>query len=149
MLILGLDASQTQCAAAVVDDGVLCGEAIRPLSHGQPAVLPVVVETALAAAGRQITDLDLIAVTNGPGSFTGLRTALALAAGLGLSADVPVIGVSVQEALAMPDTGGPDRGAPTPFQVAMAGAAKSRTAQTDPGLRPIYVGTPAVRAAEP
>jgi tRNA threonylcarbamoyl adenosine modification protein YeaZ len=43
--------------------------------------------------------LDLIAVTTGPGSFTGLRAALALAQGLGLGAGVPVVGVSVVEAL--------------------------------------------------
>ena len=45
-------------------------------------------------------DLDLVAVTVGPGSFTGIRAALALAHGLALAAGVPVIGVTVGEALA-------------------------------------------------
>jgi tRNA threonylcarbamoyladenosine biosynthesis protein TsaB len=54
----------------------------------------------LAEAGAAATSLDLVAVTVGPGSFTGIRAGLALAHGLALAAGVPVIGVTVGEALA-------------------------------------------------
>lgn len=54
----------------------------------------------LRHAGSTIAQLDCIAVTVGPGSFTGIRAGIALAIGLGLAADRPVIGVTVGEALA-------------------------------------------------
>ena len=52
--------------------------------------------------------LDLVAVVVGPGSFTGLRAGISVAAGIGLALGVPVVGVSVTEALAasLPDLGG-------------------------------------------
>ncbi len=53
----------------------------------------------LETAGAPAAALSLIAVTVGPGSFTGLRSALALAHGIGLAAGVPVVGVTVGEAL--------------------------------------------------
>jgi tRNA threonylcarbamoyl adenosine modification protein YeaZ len=58
------------------------------------------VASILAGAGVAVPDLDGIAVTVGPGSFTGIRAALALAHGLGLGAGRPVVGVTVAESLA-------------------------------------------------
>lgn len=49
--------------------------------------------------------LAMVAVTIGPGSFTGIRAALSLAHGIALAAGVPVVGVTVGEALAVPDCG--------------------------------------------
>lgn len=63
------------------------------------ATLPGLVKTVLAAAARPIAAITLVAVTLGPGSFTGLRAALALAHGIGLGLDRPVIGVTLAEAL--------------------------------------------------
>jgi tRNA threonylcarbamoyladenosine biosynthesis protein TsaB len=50
-------------------------------------------------AKLRATELDLVAVTVGPGSFTGIRAGLALAHGIGLAAGIPVVGVTVGEAL--------------------------------------------------
>ena len=61
------------------------------------AIEPPAIEAGSSGTAAQ---LDLIAVTVGPGSFTGLRAGLALAHGIALAAGVPVVGVSVGEALA-------------------------------------------------
>ena len=60
------------------------------------AMLPAMAEAVLDGAGAP----DLVAVTNGPGSFTGIRAAMALAHGFGLAAGVPVVGVPVARAIA-------------------------------------------------
>lgn len=68
--------------------------------QGHAAVLSDLVADVLNEAGLSAPSLGLIAVTVGPGSFTGIRAALALAHGIGLAAGVPVVGVTVGEALA-------------------------------------------------
>jgi len=67
---------------------------------GHAALLPVMTEAVLDEARLSAADLDLVAVTVGPGSFTGIRAALALAHGIALAVGVPVVGVTVGEALA-------------------------------------------------
>jgi tRNA threonylcarbamoyl adenosine modification protein YeaZ len=106
--ILALDSSLARCSAAVVlGDAVLAERRQDAVRQGQAALLPAMVRDVLAEAGLAVADLDLIAVTVGPGSFTGIRSALALAHGLALAAGRPLAGVSVGEALAhaVPDTG--------------------------------------------
>jgi tRNA threonylcarbamoyl adenosine modification protein YeaZ len=63
-------------------------------------MLPPMARDVLQEAGIGAQDLSLIGVTVGPGSFTGLRAALALAQGLALGAGCPLVGVTVAEALA-------------------------------------------------
>lgn len=63
------------------------------MERGQDArLMPMIVET-LTQAGRAFADLDRIAVTRGPGSFTGARVGLAAARGIGLASGKPVIGI--------------------------------------------------------
>lgn len=100
MLILGLDASLARCSAAVLADGVVRAEACEDGGRGTAAALPAMARDVLRAAGLRAACLDAVAVTVGPGSFTGLRTALALAHGIALGAGRPVLGVLVAEALA-------------------------------------------------
>ena len=100
MRILALDAALARCSAAVIaNDEVL---AIRQFeaTRGQAARLPMMAGEVLAEAGLAAVSLRLIAVTVGPGSFTGIRAGLALAHGIGVAAGVPVVGVTVGEALA-------------------------------------------------
>ena len=105
MRILALDAALARCSVGVVDDDVMVAER-RVDGARQVAALPAMVQAALAEAGGQA--VDLVAVTVGPGSFTGLRAALSLAHGIGLARGVAVVGVTVAEALAdaLPALGG-------------------------------------------
>lgn len=94
-VILALDAALAGSCAGVVTDGIVLSQRLDPA--GQAAALAVMARDVMAEAGRNI---DLVAVTVGPGSFTGIRAALALAHGIGLGRGVPVVGVTVGEALA-------------------------------------------------
>ncbi len=91
--ILTLDGALAWCSAAIVRDGVVVAERVEPSSQG--AALAAMAQEVLRAGA-----VDIVAVTVGPGSFTGLRAALALAHGIGLAAGIPVVGVTVGEALA-------------------------------------------------
>jgi len=62
-------------------------------------------QAVLAQVGIVPRQLAMIAVTIGPGSFTGIRAALSLAHGIALAANVPVVGVTLGEALRVPDNG--------------------------------------------
>jgi len=92
-MLLALERSAAVASAAVLsDDGRILGSAAEP-AGGQGDALPVFRE-ALAAAGASPADLTAFAVGVGPGSFSGVRSALALAFGLALPAGIPVRGVS-------------------------------------------------------
>jgi len=108
MRLLTLDAALARCSAGVVVDEALRAARQAEPRQGQAALLTVFVQEVLGEAGLAVTGLDAIAVTIGPGSFTGIRAALALAHGLALGAGIPVIGVTVGEALAqsLPHLGG-------------------------------------------
>src|SRR5689334_18463142 len=67
-------------------------------SHAR-TLLPLI-DNALAAARCELSDLDLIAVSIGPGSFTGLRIGLSVAKGLALATGLPAVGVPTLEAYA-------------------------------------------------
>jgi tRNA threonylcarbamoyladenosine biosynthesis protein TsaB len=79
---------------SIVDSGVLAPE------DGKADQLISVIERLLSRQGLGYGDLDLLAVNRGPGSFTGIRSAVALARGLALAAGLPVLGVTSHEALA-------------------------------------------------
>lgn len=91
---LTLDAALAACSAGLVDGGRVL--AARSDVGGQAALLPVLAQRVRDEAGGVF---DAVAVTVGPGSFTGLRAALALAHGIGLAAGVPVLGVTVGAAM--------------------------------------------------
>lgn len=99
--ILALDAALDGFSAGVADDaGVVVAERRQAGARGSAGALPAMAEAVLAEAGIGAGQLAGVAVTVGPGGFTGLRAALSLAHGIGLGAGVPVWGVTVGEALA-------------------------------------------------
>lgn len=108
MRVLALDAALARCAAAVVADRTAISSRQENARQGHAALLPVMAQAVLTEAGIAATELDLVAVTVGPGSFTGIRAGLALAHGIAVAIGIPVVGVTVGEALAdsLPFLGG-------------------------------------------
>lgn len=100
MRILAFDCAGAQCAAALLSDGLVLAEKRIDSDRGHAQLLmPLLVELT-DAAGIKFGDLDRFAVTTGPGSFTGIRVALAAAHGLALGTGKPVVGVSAFDVLA-------------------------------------------------
>ena len=100
MKILALESSATAASVALCEDEALIAQSFRDtgLTHSQ-TLLPMT-EELLAHCGLTVTDLDLIAVAAGPGSFTGLRIGVATAKGLAWAAQLPCAGCSTLEAMA-------------------------------------------------
>jgi len=101
-MILAIDCSANLCAACVYDAkaGKELGRDVLDLGKGHAEHLMGVIAAALGRAGKAYADLDAIAVSVGPGSFTGLRVGVATARGLALALKIPAIGVTTLEALA-------------------------------------------------
>ncbi len=97
-----------RCSATIVSDELVVAGRQKDMDRGHATVLAGMARDALHDAAIEVSTLDLIAVTIGPGSFTGIRGALALALGIGIAAEIPVVGVTVGEALAnsLPFLGG-------------------------------------------
>ena len=98
--ILALDSACASCSAAILQDGDILADAFEAMSRGQAARLMPMVEEVLAKAGMAVRDMDAVAVTVGPGAFTGIRIGMAAARGLGLAAGLPVIGIATTEVVA-------------------------------------------------
>ena len=100
-MILAVDASSVTAAAALCsgDGAVVRSDFLHNgLTHSE-TLLPMI-DTALKAAGLTVDDLDVLGVTNGPGSFTGLRIGMAMVKGMGFALDKPCIPLSTLEGLA-------------------------------------------------
>ena len=67
--------------------------------HGQAEALLPLIDDVVREAGLTASGLDIVAVTTGPGSFTGIRVGIAAALGIALAADLPLIGVTSFEAV--------------------------------------------------
>lgn len=102
-LVLAIDTAFSRCTAAVFDaagDGRLLASAEPEIGKGHAERLTGVIDEVLAEAGTTYRDLQRIAVTTGPGSFTGIRVGVAAARGLALALDIPAVGISTLDALA-------------------------------------------------
>ena len=100
MKLLAFETATEACSVAVWDEGrVLERFEIAPRRHAELA-LPWA-EALLAEAGITRSQLDAVAVGRGPGAFTGVRLAIALAQGIALALDRPVVARSTLEVLAM------------------------------------------------
>ncbi|MDD4080272.1 MAG: tRNA (adenosine(37)-N6)-threonylcarbamoyltransferase complex dimerization subunit type 1 TsaB [Eubacteriales bacterium] len=100
MTILALDTSGPVCSAAVMAAGSLSYEAraVNKLTHSRN-LLPMV-EEALGKAGMSVNDIGLVAAIVGPGSFTGVRIAVATAQGIARARGIKCLPVNALEAMA-------------------------------------------------
>lgn len=103
MLVLGIDTSLDACSVAVVRGSETLADLHETMTRGQAERLAPMAREAVQQAGVTFSDIDRIAVTTGPGSFTGVRVGLSFARALALSLNKPCIGVSTLEALALED----------------------------------------------
>jgi tRNA threonylcarbamoyladenosine biosynthesis protein TsaB len=92
--ILALDTSGGACAAALWRDGTVVAQQSLRIARGHAEALAPMLRATLAAADIEAAALDALAVSTGPGSFTGLRVGLAAAQGMALALDRPLIGIT-------------------------------------------------------
>ncbi len=98
--LLAFDTAGTACSVAVWRGGAIRARRFETMSRGQSERLVPMIEAVMAEAGIAYPALDAIAVTRGPGGFTGVRIGLATARALALACARPVIGLSNFEAVA-------------------------------------------------
>ena len=100
MKVLAFDSSGGGCSAAVLSGSQVLARESAPMLRGQAEHLVPMIARAMSAASTGFDALDLIAVTLGPGAFTGVRIGIATAQGLSLATSVPALGLGSFEALA-------------------------------------------------
>ena len=100
MRILALETSAKAVSAAVSEDGRILAAGYQDTGLTHSRTLMPIVEAILKNTGLDASSLDAIAVSVGPGSFTGIRIGVSAAKGLAFSVDKPAIGVSTLAAMA-------------------------------------------------
>src|ERR1700688_544047 len=104
MRVLAIDTALEACSAAVLDTeqgGILASESI-PMVRGHAEALLPLVSRVMSEAAMEFGALDRIAVTVGPGSFTGLRVGVSAARGIAVAAGKPAVGLTTLAAFAAP-----------------------------------------------
>ena len=102
MIVLGIDSASGACSAAAVNrDGVLAHR-FEAMQRGQAEALAPMMEAVLGEARLTPGDISTVAVTIGPGAFTGVRIGLSAARAFALAVSVPVIGVTTFAVIAEP-----------------------------------------------
>lgn len=103
MLVLAIDTCLDACSVALARNGEAIAAKSETMLRGQAERLAPMARELMQAAGVEFGQLDRIAVTTGPGSFTGVRVGLSFARALALALAKPCVGVSTLEALALQD----------------------------------------------
>ncbi|HWA21824.1 MAG TPA: tRNA (adenosine(37)-N6)-threonylcarbamoyltransferase complex dimerization subunit type 1 TsaB [Caulobacterales bacterium] len=99
MRVLAIDTALNACSVALVDNGAVLGMLSEPMQRGHAECIAPMVQEVMAQT--EFSTIDRIVVTTGPGSFTGVRVGLAFARATALALEVPCVGVSTLEALAL------------------------------------------------
>ena len=101
MKILAFETSAKAASAALAEDGKLLAECYQNTGMTHSQTLMVMAQDILKQCGLTAEDVDAVAVANGPGSFTGVRIGVAAAKGFAWGRDIPCVGVSTLEAMAL------------------------------------------------
>ncbi len=99
-MILGIDSSAKTAGCALYDGGKIIAEEFLNTADTHSKTLLPMIQDMLKNAGVSLSEVDMAAVTTGPGSFTGLRIGVSLVKGLAMGAGFPCVGVSTLEAIA-------------------------------------------------
>jgi tRNA threonylcarbamoyladenosine biosynthesis protein TsaB len=100
MRVLGIETSATMGGFAVLDEDRLIAELVADITGRHVERGVEMMEEVLKSAGTKIADLDGVAVSVGPGSFTGLRVGLAIAKGMCLASGTAIVGVPTLDCIA-------------------------------------------------
>ncbi len=98
--VLAIDTSTKACSAALWVDGDVRASRSETMARGHAERLMPMIQEIAEAADCAVKSVDLIAVTVGPGAFTGLRVGMAAARGFALSAGAPCLGLTTLEVIA-------------------------------------------------
>jgi tRNA threonylcarbamoyladenosine biosynthesis protein TsaB len=98
-MILCIETATEVCSAALCDEERVTGLREAPQGQSHAAQLTVIIRTLLEEASVTAADLEAVAVSKGPGSYTGLRIAVSAAKGIAYGAGIPLIGINTLEAM--------------------------------------------------
>jgi len=98
-IVLGIDTATSGCAAALIRNADCLAAASERMARGQSEALAPMIDDVIRRAGIAFADVDAIAVTRGPGAFTGLRIGLAAARAMALAISRPCLGINTFEVL--------------------------------------------------
>ena len=106
MLILAIDTCLARCAVCLFDStsGIALAEENIDMERGHAEALAPMVQRVLARAHKQVKDLQRIAVTTGPGTFTGVRIGLSFTRALSLAGNIPIVGLDTLNAFCLSHT---------------------------------------------
>lgn len=99
-LILQLETSTTSCSVALSLDGKTLAIKEKEERNIHASYLTLFIQEVLQTCGKQVHELDAVAVSMGPGSYTGLRIGVSTAKGLCYALDIPLIAINTLEAMA-------------------------------------------------
>ena len=100
MRLLAVDTALGACSCAIVDDARVLAHRFEIMERGHAERLAPMVDEAMRETGLSFADLERLAVTTGPGTFTGQRVGLAFARGLRVALKIPLTGITTLEAMA-------------------------------------------------
>ncbi|UII21972.1 tRNA (adenosine(37)-N6)-threonylcarbamoyltransferase complex dimerization subunit type 1 TsaB [Fulvivirga ligni] len=100
-LILSIETATPICSVAVYNNNELLGSQTLYMEKSHSGMLTPVIDTLIKQCGFNMSDLDAVAVSGGPGSYTGLRIGVSTAKGICFSLDIPLISVNTLQAMAV------------------------------------------------
>lgn len=99
-LILNIESATSVCSVALGEGGNLLAEAFAENTYQHAGQITLLIESVMREAGRSLSELDAVAVSQGPGSYTALRVGMSAGKGLCYALDLPLIGIPTLKILA-------------------------------------------------